>query len=714
MKTQNVLIILFCLTVISFPAQIYWGVMDSVLPVTKDVDRNPSRLVERLTEGKHSDKERFDAIFLWVVRNIGYDYYKYSSPSGAAMPRIDRVLKYKTGICLDYSFLMDSLCKLAGLQSIPIFGYAKDDLFDVHDSLFADNHAWNIVKLDNLWYVYDATWTSGSYQLGFTPFSTWIIKLRKKYGRKLIGYREVKGKHRRTTECDTFYYEANAKIPEYKQSFLGRVIVRLSYKFKLKLRRYFSGKPNLNFYLTKPEILAITHFPDNPDWSLVATTSMRQFETDSAYYYRTEKSYINQHREGRYCEECGGYFSMSPMEKELNMIRKSSQLNKRNHIIISLSDGNICDLYYRESIPIEDSLEKVTLIDSAILFAQCAKNELYEFRRGVMDETNMQKSKNQKKDRILYEENREHIEFMRQMIRQTYEEGKKISYFGMQTDNKLRRFRRLRDWNFSDKTNIAVKSKNLKPEDLTAKLRTEQTLMLTQLDSVQQVIEIYREDYRTIITRLAENLWKKNALEDSLCNIFMYGENYRFHMLDNYKKPVVDIRAKIPLLKNDYGSDMRRLIYQPSDSCADFGSEILRIIDDRNKLALIILKLKRQLIREGALEATDREIFLKRMKNLVQQDICWIEGGSSKLMAVMGGYYAMKFNQEGIQWSIRAENKTEYERYKQINKEIVRRKRRYSNIARHNLVVATKRVTFLKRYKKTFLKSLKDARKKNE
>jgi transglutaminase/protease-like cytokinesis protein 3 len=177
---RYLIVILFLTKSINLCSQTSYALSDSILPNTKGFERNPLALVNKLTAHKETDKEKFDMIFTWVTKNISYDYYSYLAPTGTSIPRIDRILKYKTGICLDYAYLMDTLCELAGIKSISISGYAKDDLFDVNDSIYMDNHAWNGVKLDNYWHVYDVTWSSGEYKWSYKKFSKLIIKWQKK------------------------------------------------------------------------------------------------------------------------------------------------------------------------------------------------------------------------------------------------------------------------------------------------------------------------------------------------------------------------------------------------------------------------------------------------------------------------------------------------------------------------------------------------------
>ena len=79
---------------------------------------------------------------------------------------------------------MDSLCQLAGITNVTVFGYAKDRFYDIKDSIYGHNHAWNAVKLDDLWYVYDVTWSNSVSEYRYTKKGLLIIKLLNKFPEK--------------------------------------------------------------------------------------------------------------------------------------------------------------------------------------------------------------------------------------------------------------------------------------------------------------------------------------------------------------------------------------------------------------------------------------------------------------------------------------------------------------------------------------------------
>ena len=63
-------------------------------------------------------------------------------------------------MCTGYAYLIKEMCFIADLDCEIIDGYAR--AFDANvNGLESLNHSWNAVKLNNKWYLCDATWSSG-------------------------------------------------------------------------------------------------------------------------------------------------------------------------------------------------------------------------------------------------------------------------------------------------------------------------------------------------------------------------------------------------------------------------------------------------------------------------------------------------------------------------------------------------------------------------
>lgn len=135
-------------------------------------------LTQQLTHTLETDAEKFRAIYFWVCHNIKGDdaqhskvsskRKKYKNDSIALIKwnnnfkkiAFKKLLKHKKTMCTGYAYLIKELCFLANIDCVIIDGYGRDVETNVNQ-LERANHSWNAVKLNNKWYLCDATWSSG-------------------------------------------------------------------------------------------------------------------------------------------------------------------------------------------------------------------------------------------------------------------------------------------------------------------------------------------------------------------------------------------------------------------------------------------------------------------------------------------------------------------------------------------------------------------------
>jgi len=106
-----------------------------------------------------SDKAR--AIYVWITNHIEYDianmfalnYYQNDTQI------VEKVLHTRTGICMHYAELYNSVSGQVGIKSYVVSGYTKQNGFVEYIS-----HAWCASYIDSTWYIIDPTWGSGYVQ----------------------------------------------------------------------------------------------------------------------------------------------------------------------------------------------------------------------------------------------------------------------------------------------------------------------------------------------------------------------------------------------------------------------------------------------------------------------------------------------------------------------------------------------------------------------
>lgn len=126
----------------------------------KSEARSVSMLAKSLTKNAKTDAEKVRAFYVWIAANISYDFGAYRSgnvPDQSA----DKIFMSKKAVCQGYSELFYQLCKLNNIDCAVIAGYSKGFGYKPGKKFLQTDHAWNAVKIDNKWYLLDATWGSG-------------------------------------------------------------------------------------------------------------------------------------------------------------------------------------------------------------------------------------------------------------------------------------------------------------------------------------------------------------------------------------------------------------------------------------------------------------------------------------------------------------------------------------------------------------------------
>jgi hypothetical protein len=145
--------------------------------IDEDLTNLPD-LSYKLTRYLDTDIERFRSIYRWVCATIKNDYALYLKNKYKRNRFKDDSIKLKTWntefrkklfkkllnkkrtICTGYAYLVKELAAFANLDCEIVQGYGRVSTTNV-ENLSLPNHSWNAIKLNNKWYLCDATWASG-------------------------------------------------------------------------------------------------------------------------------------------------------------------------------------------------------------------------------------------------------------------------------------------------------------------------------------------------------------------------------------------------------------------------------------------------------------------------------------------------------------------------------------------------------------------------
>lgn len=147
--------------------------------------RDLRSLASKLTRSLSTDEQKFRAIYKWICQNIDYDYDLYlqnkwkqnklTTPAAKASWNkkfsaqvFKTLLHNQKTVCTGYAYLVRELATYAGLSCVIVDGYGRTAAA-IRGSGRPD-HSWNAVRLDGKWYLCDATWSTGAYDMNLKVF----------------------------------------------------------------------------------------------------------------------------------------------------------------------------------------------------------------------------------------------------------------------------------------------------------------------------------------------------------------------------------------------------------------------------------------------------------------------------------------------------------------------------------------------------------------
>lgn len=655
-----------------------WGAMlaqtpadPDLLPYTKKevalkkrTEANAEQLVRKLTKGKISDREKFDAIFTWVTTNIRYDYREFYLPTAPIPGSIQRILKTKRTICLGYANLMDTLCILAGIPNVTVYGYARDEFFDVNDTIYIHNHAWNAVRLDGLWHVYDATWSKGKVEYELTPMAKWLVRWFEKHPEKL---KKKKIRNKWNWKLKTMCGEETTPVFYYKQRYVNRILRHRMSLLPIRVKRVFKKGITKDFYLSEPRLFAVTHLPDNPIWNLGDNRSFRELEKDSAWYYFNDTILKTQNREGVECPECDDYMTLDRKQQWANQNARSLSFNQHNHFIHTLCESQLGMINRKQAGAEKDSLLQMQYLDSAITAYSQAYYSLRQSKSDMKSFALMHKAKNKHKQQLLLSDNKTHQLFFSKKVRHSLKHNRNYNILLSQSEAYAHTY--LKKAARTNRFKTTIKTDKLKPyppQTLNG-IHKELTRKEAQLDTLNDAIRIKKQAFDSLILGVSLNVWQHVKYHDSVSGPFEKSIRWRRKLKDNYKKVIVDIRKTIPEYEKRYGESLETTVYRPSEEAFELFKTITVLIKAKTKLQNECLQYERELLRAKELSHETLRQYKEDIIKDSEYDFCWIARNYPVLITSSMGIKYLKHRQSTVLDLIAQENDLERHRHHLIN-----------------------------------------------
>jgi hypothetical protein len=150
---------LFFISFAVFSQQKDWDYVDQkIAQVPPSAEKSIPALSKWINTVFLAKPERVRAIHRWIALNLSYDFNssiaeltKKENPEIVAS-----AFRTRKSVCGGYAGLMDSLFKLADIQSYVIDGYTIQE-----GKINPNPHAWVAAKIGEKWWIFDPTWSSG-------------------------------------------------------------------------------------------------------------------------------------------------------------------------------------------------------------------------------------------------------------------------------------------------------------------------------------------------------------------------------------------------------------------------------------------------------------------------------------------------------------------------------------------------------------------------
>ena len=110
------------------------------------------QLHNQIVKPRFNEEQKVYAIAKFITNTIAYGE-RSRNPLNTA--------NVKEGVCQDYAELFIALCELSNIENNFVAGDGKNSSDDI--GFYNSNHAWNVVKVNGRYQIYDLTWAAGSY-----------------------------------------------------------------------------------------------------------------------------------------------------------------------------------------------------------------------------------------------------------------------------------------------------------------------------------------------------------------------------------------------------------------------------------------------------------------------------------------------------------------------------------------------------------------------
>lgn len=117
-------------------------------------------LTKRILSVSIDQKEQLQLLLLWTCGNMRADSSRFFR-SGFPLS-VGEAFKARKGLCEEFSGMLYSFCKAAGIKCIRVPGYVKYPNFTTGSIFTETNHIWNAIYVGEKWLLCDLFWSASA------------------------------------------------------------------------------------------------------------------------------------------------------------------------------------------------------------------------------------------------------------------------------------------------------------------------------------------------------------------------------------------------------------------------------------------------------------------------------------------------------------------------------------------------------------------------
>gem|GEM_PF-1418537 len=134
------------------------GIRKVMEQIPERKERSPEKIAEYIADNVTGEAARSYAIYYYVANALEYNFKQTRrvTLNASRQEIVEDALRDRVGVCQHYAELFHAIAQHLDFSSIVVAGYTRQN-----GKIVDTPHAWNALKVNGEWMLFDPTWASG-------------------------------------------------------------------------------------------------------------------------------------------------------------------------------------------------------------------------------------------------------------------------------------------------------------------------------------------------------------------------------------------------------------------------------------------------------------------------------------------------------------------------------------------------------------------------